>query len=571
MNPWAIELRKWQEKAFEKYQSRNQPNFLVAATPGAGKTLFTARVAHLMLANGMINRLMVVCPTEHLKRQWADSLHAVGIDLQPDWDGMSIRKGMQGICMTYGMVHTQRQTLRLLSSREPTMVVLDEIHHCGEYRSWGEAIGQAFEPAVRRLLLSGTPFRHRNEPIPFVEYEAKQDEMGRRKAVADFTYTYGQALLDGICRPVYFPAYEVEANFLSNTGDMVSARFADVLPDNQVSERMNTALDVNGEWLPRVLREADDKLRFLRNDDPDAGGLVIAKDVYHADAIASLIARITGEHPLIAHSDVDDPKSVISAFAQGRQPWMVAVRMVSEGVDIPRLRVGVYATNYVAPLFFIQAVGRFVRMPRGAQSEQSAYLFVPSDERLTSHIQDIRGDIAGYEQEMEDRADRVLEVEEARPVQESIFVPISAEAQLENTYTHTGEQIPAELLERAGLIQRNNGLTITTEVIATILMQGGVQVNTAIKVTPAATKPAYQQIDDLRGICNALARKLAKMRCPDYSGETIGREVAAIHRLANTELGFRSQDEMGVANLEAKRTLITGWITNLRGGGNGRS
>jgi superfamily II DNA or RNA helicase len=571
MNPWTIELRRWQANAFDAYKQANKDNFLVAATPGAGKTLFTARVAHLLIEAGEIERLMIVCPTEHLKRQWANALHTVGIELQPDWGGFAVRAGMDGICLTYGMVHTQRDVLRALASRQSTMVVLDEVHHCGEYRSWGEAIGRAFEPAHKRLLLSGTPFRQRGEPIPFVEYEDKQDELGRHKAKADYTYSYGQALLDGICRPVYFPAYEVDANFLSNTGDVISARFADVLPENQISERMNTALDVTGEWLPRVLREADDKLRFLRREDTTAGGLVIAKDTMHADAIADLLARVTGERPMLAHSDVDDPKSVIGAFSEGRQPWLVAVRMVSEGVDIPRLRVGVYATNYVAPLFFIQAVGRFVRMPRNAQTEQSAYLFVPSDERLTSHIQDIRGDIAGYEQEMQERADRVLEVEEAREVQQSIFVPISATAELDNTYTHTGEEIPADLMRRATEIQRARNLVITTEVIASILMDAGVTVNTTVTVKPRNERPAYQQIDQLRQDCNALAKKLARMQAPEATNAEFGRVVARIQMMANTDLGYGAQNEMGVTDLEAKKTLLTQWIKTARAreGGNG--
>lgn len=571
MNPWTLELRRWQTSAFDAYRAVNKQNFLVAATPGAGKTLFTARVAHLLIEAGEVNRLMVVCPTEHLKRQWADALHAVGMELQPDWDGFAIRAGMDGICLTYGMAHSQRDVLRMLASRESTLVVLDEVHHCGEYKSWGEAIGRAFEPAHKRLLLSGTPFRQRGEPIPFVEYEDKQDELGRRKAKADYTYSYGQALLDGICRPVYFPAYEVDANFLSNTGDVISARFADVLPDNQVSERMNTALDISGEWLARVLREADDKLRFLRREDQTAGGLVIAKDTFHADSIANLLTRITGERPMVAHSDVDDPKSVIGAFSEGRQPWLVAVRMVSEGVDIPRLRVGVYATNYVAPLFFIQAVGRFVRMPRNAQTEQSAYLFVPSDERLTSHIQDIRGDIAGYEQEMQERADRVLEVEEAREIQQSIFVPISATAELDNTYTHTGEEIPADLMRKATEIQRARNLVITTEVIASILMDAGVTVNTTVTVNPRVDRPAYQQIDQLRQECNALAKKLARMQSPDATNDDFGRIVARIQTWANTELGYNAQKEMGVTNLEAKKILLTQWIKTerVRGGNDG--
>jgi superfamily II DNA/RNA helicase len=54
---------------------------------------------------------------------------------------------------------------------------------------------------------------------------------------------------------------------------------------------------------------------------------------------------------------------------------MVAVRMVSEGVDVPRLAVGVYATSTATPLFFAQAIGRYVRARRRGET---ASIFLPS-------------------------------------------------------------------------------------------------------------------------------------------------------------------------------------------------
>jgi hypothetical protein len=65
---------------------------------------------------------------------------------------------------------------------------------------------------------------------------------------------------------------------------------------------------------------------------------------------------------------------------------MVAVRMVSEGVDIPRLAVGVYATTTSTPLFFAQAVGRFVRArARG----ESASIFLPSVPSLLTYAAEL--------------------------------------------------------------------------------------------------------------------------------------------------------------------------------------
>jgi len=105
------------------------------------------------------------------------------------------------------------------------------------------------------------------------------------------------------------------------------------------------------------------------------GGLVIAMDQDHARGIATLMRQRYGLVPTVALSDDPSASQRIEHFAEGSMPWLVAVRMVSEGVDVPRLAVGVYATTTATPLFFAQAVGRFVRARRRGET---ASVFVPS-------------------------------------------------------------------------------------------------------------------------------------------------------------------------------------------------
>jgi superfamily II DNA or RNA helicase len=62
--------------------------------------------------------------------------------------------------------------------------------------------------------------------------------------------------------------------------------------------------------------------------------------------------------------------------------------MVSEGVDIPRLRVGVYATAARTELFFRQVVGRFIRATPGLRRQMS-YLLMPADSRLKALAHEI--------------------------------------------------------------------------------------------------------------------------------------------------------------------------------------
>jgi len=184
-----------------------------------------------------------------------------------------------------------------------------------------------------------------------------------------------------VVRPVYFPRINGRMEWTAPDGQDYSATFDDNLARELANQRLRTALNAEGEWLPAVVEQAHAQLMHLRASDPSAGGLVIAMDQDHARGIARIFHERLGVAAAIATSDDPSASRRISEFADSRAPWIVAVRMVSEGVDIPRLRVGVYATNTVTDLFFRQAVGRLVRWT-GSLARQSAYVFIPDDFRL---------------------------------------------------------------------------------------------------------------------------------------------------------------------------------------------
>jgi hypothetical protein len=158
----------------------------------------------------------------------------------------------------------------------PTLVILDEIHHGGDAKSWGDGIREAFEPATRRLSLTGTPFRSDTSPIPFVRYEMGED--GILRSASDHTYGYAEALRDGVVRPVLFLAYGGAMRWRTKAGDEVSARLGEPLTKDLTAQAWRTALDPKGEWVPSVLAAADKRLSEVRRHVPDAGGLVIASN-----------------------------------------------------------------------------------------------------------------------------------------------------------------------------------------------------------------------------------------------------------------------------------------------------
>jgi superfamily II DNA or RNA helicase len=371
----ASKLRAWQQDALDSYLQLDPRDFLAAATPGAGKTTFALRIATELLQRGVVQRVTVVCPTEHLKKQWADAAHRVGVRLDPTFKNSqgSHARHFDGVAVTYAQVATRPLLHRARTEAARTLVILDEIHHGGDNLSWGDAVRDAFEPAVRRLALTGTPFRSDTSPIPFVEYEA--DRAGIRRSRADHSYSYGDALRDGVVRPVIFLSYTGQMRWRTKLGDEMSAQLGEPLTKDLTAQAWRTALAPDGEWIPAVLAAADKRLTEVRRGMPDAGGLVIATDQNTARAYASTLREITGESAVVVLSDDATASDRIEEFATGEQRWMVAVRMVSEGVDIPRLAVGVYATSTSTPLFFAQAIGRFVRARRRGET---ASVFLPS-------------------------------------------------------------------------------------------------------------------------------------------------------------------------------------------------
>jgi superfamily II DNA or RNA helicase len=417
----TVTLRPWQKAALERLAASESADFLAVATPGAGKTTFALMAARQALAGDPQRRLLVVVPTAHLKLQWSRAAVSFDLHLDPQWsaaDG-ALPGDTHGVVMTYQQVAGCAGVVAGLAAG--SFVIFDEVHHAADDRAWGDAIRTAFAPADRRLALSGTPFRSDVSAIPFVRYQHEE-------AVADYEYGYGDALADGgVVRPVYFPRIDGMMEWTAPDGTFHSHSFDDPLDGPRAGQRLRTAYSLDGEWLPHVLRQAHDQLLAIRGRQPDAGGLVIATDQDHAKGIARLLRERLGVRAVVATSDDPEASSHISRFAAGTDPWIVAVRMVSEGVDIPRLRVGVFATTTTTELFFRQAVGRLVRWTRGLRGQWS-FLFIPDEPRLRARAVSIaeqrRHSLRHEDREVVFRAEP--EEELLQPEQGSFFAPISA-------------------------------------------------------------------------------------------------------------------------------------------------
>ena len=365
-------------------------DFLLTATPGAGKTTFALAVASRLLRRRVIDRVVVVCPTDHLRTQWADAAGQAGVVLDPKMTNAQgpIPAGAHGYVTTYAQVAGRPAIHAARCQRQRTLVVLDEIHHAGDGLSWGEATAEAFGDVHRRLSLTGTPFRTKpGERIPFVEYEIDGELL---RSVADYTYGYRQALADRVVRPVVFAAYTGVSRWRNSAGEVIAASLTDSGTRSVEAAAWKTALDPKGGWVPHVIAAMDERITHLRDSGiPDAAGIVLASDQDDARAYAGIVKQITGHKPVLILSDDPAASKRIEKFRTSDERIAVCVRMISEGVDIPRAACLAWMTAYRTPLFFAQAVGRVVR---SRSPRESATVFLPAVRPLLALAAELEND-----------------------------------------------------------------------------------------------------------------------------------------------------------------------------------
>ncbi|HLH66261.1 MAG TPA: DEAD/DEAH box helicase [Solirubrobacteraceae bacterium] len=516
-------LRGWQARALDALARWDDGPFLLCAAPGAGKT----RPA-LELARGEARRgaaVVVACPTAPLTRQWARAAHRLGLELAPDAGSPRPPRGFHGVAVTYARI--ARAPARWASALEPGgLVIADEAHHLGEELAWGEAFSRAFGRVARWLLLSGTPFRSDARPIPGVRYDA--DGL----AAPDSSYGYREAVADGVCRPVVFVAYDGTLSWRSGE-EVIESSFDEVLSTREAARRYRTAISAQlPDGLPRILAQADCKLREIRRDGHrDAAGLVVTADSHHARSVARLLREATGQTPvLVLHAEARSAAR-LHAFAGSTEPWIVAVNMVSEGVDIPRLRVGVYATAAKTPLVFRQIVGRFVRTGPGAGPGEPSWLYIPADPVLREHAATIERELRGHLRRRDD-AEAMGEGDQrerarAQPSDVPEFEPLSADVAPQLTL-FGGPQPPARRSRERGSF--------------------GVPSDDADRGARGHRQaPAFQRRAALREQRHRLVGELRRRE---------GASPREINAWLNRELGISGVEQATIADLERSVSLL---------------
>lgn len=547
-----VPMRQWQRKALEEYRVRSMRDYVAHVCPAAGKTRWALEVAKLLRSQGLIERIVVVVPSSALRVQWADAAHTLGIDLDPVMTNASgsERRGSLGPVVTYHQVNEQK-SLHRKHCAAPTLVIFDEIHHAADQLSWGDSIAEAFEPAARRLLLTGTLFRSRPEQrIPFVEYD--NDGI----AVAHTSYSYGTAIGDGVCRTIEFLAYDGQVSWIdgSRSSSPITTHLGADLALDDVSIALSSAYQPGGNYMREMITLANERLMSQRTEVPDAAGLIIASTQEEARQYGRLVTSVSGSTPVVVVSDDPDASRNIDDFARSTVPWIVAVSMVSEGVDIPRLTVGVWATRIRTELYFRQIVGRFVRQ-RDDETHNAA-LFIPALQPLLGYAEAVEAERLHALEESEIDLAKDRQERQDSQIEFSFRVPLEPGHAEFARHIMSGESAQAEYTAGEDFC-RATGVPFqyarqVGRYLSDLGQVGGSEVHATLQ-PPPDPEPMHRRVKHLRAEVTRLARRYAFESKDDYK-EVFGR-------LARETGQFVSKANLD--GLEWQHELVVQWLADL--------
>jgi len=378
-----MKLRPWQHNALKDWNASHD-DFALAACPGAGKTIFAFAAALEELNQGTVTRVHIIVPTRMLVSQFIKAAAENGLKLVPGDNGSRFAtepSGYHGIVSTYQSVAASPKLYRMRATG--CLLIADEVHHMGDNKSWGTAMQESYEYAGRRLLMTGTPWRADNNPIPFMTYE----QNGKLNVTRQYTFkdAWEEPEQHRPIRFINFHKVDAVTEWIGQGGAR-QVRLSECTSEDEPAAISN-AVKAGSSWWNETFKQANTLLNQKRLTVHDSAGVIFASNQTHAALLVDAVMAATGTRPALIISDNADGDKELETFANGTEAWAVSVRQISEGTDIPRVSTLIYATNYTTPLFFTQAAGRAIR--RRNNDGLYADMFIPAAPSLVEHARRI--------------------------------------------------------------------------------------------------------------------------------------------------------------------------------------
>jgi superfamily II DNA or RNA helicase len=561
-------LHDWQQGCLQTWLATDGP-FLVMACPGAGKTRLATRVIRIRKGSPGKQFAIVVCPTDPIKDQWANTAHySDGLKMTTKLRaGTCAPLAFDGACVTYAqlpMLVRSIETWRRNGLK--ILVVFDEVHHCSEDATWGIAATSVGQSSDRILSLSGTPFRSDGSRIPFIEYS--KDGF----AIPQSCYTYAQAIADGVCRRVMFNLRDGFVQRKWKSDERSVEQLLTKCSDEETGSWLRSGLVCDGDIVKNLIQDAWSELKKMR----DAGDLTAAMAIHcmpsstsdyeakYIEQVAKVVLSLTGIRPTVVHNGIANASELIPIFAASCDQIIIAVKMFSEGVDIPRCRVGVYLSNVTTETALRQMVGRHIRSERNKGTSQYAYVAMPDVPVFRDFATKVELEVKVGIKDAEDRLQKRqacsdIDLGERNSVQTLSVTAEGASVVLSGDVFNSGD----ESLGKAEAMS-DEFKHIPTADIARIIRKASSESFSSCAV---AEPPMHVQCKHLRAECCKLAKKIHFSSPSDFP--EVSSVFASVNITQRIPYGVKNahdwiEENLGVSGLQARKTMLLNLLRNYQ-------
>lgn len=405
-----VRPREWQSRLIQLLRARllrPEPaghDVLVHAGPGAGKTLGALLSFRHLQREGRLDRLVVFCHRSSIAAQWQQAAAHLGLRLatwEPDLQTASAP--WDGLLISYQSASRHRKPLQVLLPQLNLghwLAIADEVHHLGldpdepDAAAWGQAFSSLTTAAQLRLGLTGTPFRADNLAFCAAHrVKVRDGEAIVERIAPDLSVEPRQLIAAGDVRPLEFRFQDgwVDHGCPGHSSSLESSPLSAEDRESWRARNLRRAIRLGDDSsiALQLLLRARRRLEQLRSAHPEAGGLVVGRDIAHARRISGLLEE-QGDRVLLVHSQDPQAGQRMAAFRGGDADWLVSIDMCAEGFDAPRLRVVAYLTTVVTRSRFVQAITRAVRIDADRAGlepipRHPSTVFAPADPLLIAY------------------------------------------------------------------------------------------------------------------------------------------------------------------------------------------
>jgi len=257
-------------------------------------------------------------------------------------------------------------------------VIIDEVHHYADSNSWGAFVSASTASARITCGLSGTPYRHDDGAILGV------NTGDRSELVTDYRYTKARAISDGVVAMLRFQTVDcVFEDTEQSSGRILTSKYMSSAKNDEADNFLREALRPGAATLDACLQTAVVELEKIRANSlllPRPAGAIQCATKSQLHYIQAFLTAL-GYRVLSTFSgDGQKVSDIITRFRDGEGDWILGVKRLTEGLNIPRLRIGLQVNyNLTTRQAFEQFCGRLERLIIGFDhSLQIGVMIIPN-------------------------------------------------------------------------------------------------------------------------------------------------------------------------------------------------